>query len=76
MAALNILVEVPNIGQYNIEELKKRLTAYAQQLIAMPGVLDKTTAKKYKHEILCGLLAPEREEDELREEYLQDKYGI
>lgn len=34
MAALNIQIEVPNMGIYEMEELKHKLTVYAQNLIA------------------------------------------
>ena len=34
MAALNIQIEVPNMGIYEMEELKHKLTVYARNLIA------------------------------------------
>ena len=34
MAAVNIQIDVPNLGTYEMEELKHKLTAYARNLIA------------------------------------------
>ena len=34
MAAVNIQIDIPNLGTYEMEELKHKLTAYAQNLIA------------------------------------------
>ena len=34
MAALNIQIEVPNLGMYDVEALKHKLTVYAKKLIA------------------------------------------
>lgn len=34
MAAVNIQIDVPNLGAYEMEELKHKLTAYARNLIA------------------------------------------
>lgn len=77
MAALNIQIEVPNMGIYEMEELKQKLTVYAKKLIASS---DKTktqaSSKHYKHEALAGIFSDERSADELRNEYLQDKYGV
>ena len=33
MAAVNIQIDIPNLGTYEMEELKHKLTAYAQNLI-------------------------------------------
>ena len=34
MVAVNIQIDIPNLGTYEMEELKHKLTAYAQNLIA------------------------------------------
>ena len=34
MAAVNIQIDIPNLGTYEMEELKHKLTTYARNLIA------------------------------------------
>ena len=34
MAAVNIQIDVPNLGAYEMEELKHKLTAYARNIMA------------------------------------------
>lgn len=41
MASVNIQIDVPNLGTYEMEELKHKLTAYAQNLIAASNSSDK-----------------------------------
>ena len=77
MAALNIQIEVPNMGIYELEELKHKITVYAKKLIASSNVTEtQVTGKHYKHEALAGIFSDEWSTDELRNEYLQDKYGV
>ena len=77
MAALNIQIEVPNLGMYEIEALKHKVTAYAKKLIAASNVAEtKIVNKQYNHESLAGIFSDDWSADELRNEYLQDKYGI
>ena len=67
---LNIPVDVPN--GYSLETLKKQVTEYAKSLIAKA----KTTKQKhYEHESLRGLFAPANDQ-ELLEEYLEEKYHV
>lgn len=64
MAALNIQIEIPNMGIYEMEELKHKLTVYAKKLIAASDVSEITSTKdewsnKYSPRInrlrnLCG----------------------
>ena len=76
MAALNIQIEVPNMGMYEIEELKNKLTLYAKKLIATSNrAKTKAISKSYKHEALAAILADEPDND-LRSEYIKDKYGV
>ena len=77
MAALNIQIEVPNMGMYEMETLKHKLTVYAKKLIAASKKTEVETVKKeYRHEALVGIFSEEKSSDELRNEYLQEKYGI
>lgn len=77
MAALNIQIEVPNLGMYEMETLKHKLTVYAQKLIAASKKKEaKAVSKQYRHESLAGIFSDEYSADELRNEYLQDKYGV
>lgn len=77
MAALNIQIEVPNLGMYDMEALKHKLTVYAKKLIAASKKTETEVAsKQYRHESLAGIFSDEYSADELRNEYLQDKYGI
>lgn len=41
MAALNIQIEVPNMGIYEMEELKHKLTVYAKNLITESKISEK-----------------------------------
>ena len=54
--------------------LQKRLTDYAQHLITMS--LPVNGKKSYRHESLCGILSTHASEEELVEEYLQEKYKL
>ena len=77
MAALNIQIEVPNLGMYEMEVLKHKLTVYAKKLIAASKKAEtEVVSKQYCHESLAGILSDEYSADELRNEYLHDKYGI
>ena len=67
--SINVSVRVPK--SYSIDLLQQQLTAYAQQLVA--------TAKpkrRYRHETLCGIFSSDATQEELVEDYLQEKYSI
>lgn len=70
---INVSVNVPK--SYNIDLLKEQLTTYAQQLIA-----SSKSAKKgkqhYRHESLCGIFNSNATQEELLEDYLQEKYNL
>ena len=67
---INIPVTVPN--SYPVDELKRRLTDYAQYIISQPVI----NQKQYKHESLCGIFKSKKTEENLVEEYLKDKYKL
>ena len=88
MAAVNIQIDIPNLGTYEMEELKHKLTAYAQNLIAASNTSKKQSISdqqsvnddvKYSARLnrlrrLCGREIPTQEilEDE-RLAYLINK---
>ena len=69
MAALNIQIEVPNLGMYEIEHAKKLVAASKK-------TETEVVSKQYRHESLAGIFSDEYSADELRNEYLQEKYGV
>lgn len=70
---INIPVNVPQ--GYNISQLTAQLTEYARMLIASNSAVTKTR-KQYKHEALSGIFSDNASEDELVEEYMNEKYGV
>lgn len=77
MAALNIQIDVPNMGVFEMEELKHKVTLYAKKLIATSQVaVAQEMPKRYSHESLAGIFSDDWKADDLRDEYIQDKYGI
>ena len=73
MTTIKVPVNVPK--SYSIDLLKEQLTAYAMQLIAAA----KPTAKAkhhYRHEALCGIFNSDATEEQLIEDYLQEKYKL
>lgn len=70
---INIAVNVPK--SYSVDLLQKQLTAYAQQLIATARPVKKSN-HHYRHEALCGIFSSNATEEQLIEEYLQDKYNL
>lgn len=77
MAALNIQIDIPNMGVYELEELKHKVTLYAKKLVAASKKSDtKDITKQYTHESLAGIFADNWKDDDLRDEYIQEKYGL
>ncbi len=77
MAALNIQVDVSGLGIYEIEILKQKLSLYAQTLVAASkGSKRKDSTEKYKHDSLAGIFTDKWSADDLRNEYIKDKYNI
>ena len=81
MAALNISVEVPNMGMLNMDDLKRQLTNYARMLVKLS-----VDSKQVKHvrplnelhpaiQQMCGVInVPEDDLDgeQARNEYLKE----
>ncbi|MBQ8672662.1 MAG: hypothetical protein IJ511_01185 [Bacteroides sp.] len=76
MAALDLQIEIPNMGVSEIEELKHRLMAYAQKLISLSPSQSTAAQKRYRHEALAGVFAPQEDENSLRDAYINEKYGL
>ena len=49
MAALDLQIEVPNMGVSEIEELKHKLMAYAKQLISLSQSQSRSTVAKKRY---------------------------
>ena len=69
MTTIKVPVNVPK--SYSIDLLKEQLAAYAMQLIASAK-----TKHHYRHEALCGIFNSDTTEDQLIEDYLQEKYKL
>lgn len=67
--SINVSVHVPK--SYRLDLLQQQLTAYAQQLIASAK-----PKRRYRHEALCGIFSSDATQEELVEEYLQEKYSL
>ncbi|MBQ8239720.1 MAG: hypothetical protein IJZ38_02610 [Bacteroides sp.] len=77
MAALNIQIDIPNMGVYELEELKHKVTLYAKKLVAVSRKSEtKDITKQYNHESFAGIFADNLKDDDLRDEYIQEKYGL
>lgn len=70
MKTKNITVSVDLPKSYQVGLLQEQLTIYAQLLIAQ----SKPKKRHRRHEALCGIFKSNASEEELIEEYLQDKY--
>ena len=69
---IKVPVNVPK--SYSIDLLKEQLAAYAQQLIA--AARPAKAKRRYRHEALCGIFNSDATEDQLIEDYLQEKYNL
>lgn len=67
--SINVSVRVPK--SYRLDLLQQQLTAYAQQLVASAK-----PKRRYRHEALCGIFSSDATQEELVEEYLQEKYSL
>lgn len=78
MAALNIQIEVPNMGVHEIEKLKQKITAYAQKLVSSSSIETSITnkTKRYKHESMAGIFSSQQDVNDLRDTYINEKYGL
>ena len=70
---INVSVNVPK--SYRIDLLQQQLTAYAQKLIAQSKPATKLK-QHYRHEALCGIFSSDATEEQLLEDYLQEKYNL
>ncbi len=70
---IKVPVNVPK--SYSIELLKEQLAAYAKQLIASAKPTTKAK-RRYRHEALCGIFNSDATEEQLIEDYLQEKYKL
>ena len=70
---INIPVRIPK--SYRIDLLQQQLTAYAYQLINSAKPTRKSK-RHYNHEALCGVFSSGATEEELLEDYLQEKYQL
>lgn len=70
---INVPVIVPK--SYSIDLLEEQLAAYAMQLIAAAKPAAKAK-HRYRHEALCGIFSSDATEDQLIEDYLQEKYKL
>ena len=70
---INVPVRIPK--SYRIDLLQQQLTAYAQQLIdaSKPA---KKGRRHYSHEALCGVFKSGATDEDLLEDYLQEKYKL
>lgn len=69
---ITVSVNVPK--SYRIDLLQKQLTVYAQQLVASARPTTKGK-QQYRHEALCGIFNSDRTEEQLIEDYLQEKFN-
>ena len=70
---ITVSVNVPK--SYRIDLLQKQLTIYAQQLVASARPTTKSK-QPYRHEALCGIFNSDRTEEQILEDYLQEKYNL
>ncbi len=47
-----------------------------QQVALISAKANKQTTRSYKHDALCGMLATDASYEELRDEYVSEKYGV
>lgn len=73
MTTIKVPVNVPK--SYSIDLLKEQLAAYAMQLIAAANPAAKAK-RRYRHEALCGIFNSDATEEQLVEDYLQEKYKL
>ncbi len=67
---ITVSVNVPK--SYRIDLLQKQLTVYAQQLVTSARPTTKSK-QPYRHEALCGIFNSDRTQEQILEDYLQEK---
>ena len=73
--SINIQVDIPKGSQFNIEELKHRLSVYAQAMLRQ-GKTASTKEDDIPFLSLRGVLKTDKTDDELLDEYFKKKYKI
>ena len=71
---INISLDVPQ--SYQLDTLKQELTEYAKKLVAKAKPKAKAEKQHYAIEALRGFAQTDATDEELLDEYLEDKYGI
>ena len=73
---INISLDVPL--SYQLDRLKQELTEHAKRSVAKAKPKAKAKAEKqhYAFEALRGFAQTDASDEELLDEYLEDKYGI
>lgn len=71
---INISLDVPK--SYQLDTLKQELTEYAKKLVAKAKPKAKAEKQHYAFEALRGFAQTDATDEELLDEYLEDKYGI
>lgn len=74
-ASLNIKVDLPKGYRFNLEDLKHQVSLYAQFVVnqSKSKVKSKTSSSLLS---LRGVLKTSKSDNELLDEYLQEKYGL
>lgn len=77
MITVNVPVNISSANYVDIALLTQKLAEYAQMLISkQSGNKVEENVKPYNHEMLCGIFAEESDWTDLRNEYIENKYGI
>ena len=77
MATLNIQIEMPNTGTFNVKELERRLTEYARSIVLRPTTSETTNDKKNLYisplikELETGFVCPDDMSHDYKEEISQ-----
>lgn len=75
--SISISIDVPLTGNYNMDELQRKLKAYALQLIHT-GNKQKKTISSHRHSLssLRGIGEGNHTVEQLMDEYLSNKYNV
>lgn len=75
--SIHLSIDVPATSNYNVEELQRKLKAYAMKLIVRGEKKEQSTSK-HIHSLssLRGISQGNPSEETLLNEYLSEKYGV
>ena len=77
MITVNVPVNISSANYVDLALLTQKLAEYAQMLVAKQTESKaEASTKSYRHEMLCGIFAEESDWVDLRNEYIENKYGI